>query len=101
MHARINLAVLKLVHILWWKLIVKFLRSTDMYVADLVQGRYVRVRSFGSDHLTICGLWQGFALLPRGWGGEGGGVLHKVGKGNTGRLLPEVHSLPFYISFLQ
>lgn len=78
MHARINLAVLKLVHILWWKLIVKFLRSTDMYVADLVQGRYVRVRSFRSDHLTICGLWQGFALLPRGWGGEGGGVLHKV-----------------------
>ena len=73
MHARINLAVLKLVHILWWKLIVKFLRSTDMYVADLVQGRYVRVRSFGSDHLTICGLWQGFALLPRGWGGEGRG----------------------------
>lgn len=59
MHARINLAVLKLVHILWLKFIVKFLRSTDMYVADLVQGRYVRVRSFGSDHLTICGLWQG------------------------------------------
>lgn len=100
MHARINLAVLKLVHILWWKLIVKFLRSTDMYVADLVQGRYVRVRSFGSDHLTICGLWQGFALLPRGWGGEGRGVECST-KSYTGRLLPEVHSLPFYISFLQ
>lgn len=98
MHARINLTVLKLVHILWWKLIVKFLRSTDMYVADLVQGRYVRVRSFGSDHLTICGLWQGFALLPRGWGGEG---VEYSTKSYTGRLLPEVHSLPFYISFLQ
>lgn len=97
MHARINLAVLKLVHILWWKLIVKFLRSTDMYVADLVQGRYV-VRSSGSDHLTICGLWQGFALLPRGWGGEG---VEYSTKSYTGRLLPEVHSLPFYISFLQ
>lgn len=98
MHARINLAVLKLVHILWWKLIVKFLRSTDMYVADLVQGRYVRVRSFGSDHLTICGLWQGFALLPRGWGGEG---VEYSTKSYMGRLLPEVHSLPFYTSFLQ
>ena len=99
MHARINLAVLKLVHILWWKLIIKFLRSTDMYVADLVQGRYV-VRSSGSDHLTICGLWQGFALLPRGWGGEG---VEYSTKSYTGRLLPEVQSLPFTgdISFLQ
>lgn len=66
-----------------------------MYVADLVQGRYVRVRSFGSHHLTICGLWQGFALLPRGWGGEGrgGGVLHKVlyGKAPPGGPVLTLH----------
>ena len=64
-----------------------------MYVADLVQGRYVRVRSFGSDHLTICGLWQGFALLARRWGGEGGGVLHKVlyGKAPPGGPVLTLH----------
>ena len=99
MHARINLAVLKLVHILWWKLIVKFLRSTDMYVADLVQGRYVRVRSFGSHHLTICGLWQGFALLPRGWGGEGRGwstPQSLIREGSSRRSSPYPFTYHFY-----
>ena len=70
-----------------------------MYVADLVQGRYVRVWSFGSDHLTICGLWQGFVLFAEGDGGGGGEGLEYPTKSDTGRLLPEVQSLPFTYHF--
>ena len=57
-----------------------------------------RVRSFGSHHLTICGLWQGFALLPRGWGGEGGWSTPQslIQEGSSRRFIPYPFTYHFY-----
>ena len=59
------------------------------------------VRSFGSHHFTICGLWQGFALLPRGWGGEGRGwstpqSLIREGSSRRSSPYPSLVTYHFY-----